>query len=91
MQSQSPKDPLHGKTLQSILEELVASYGWPELGRCVKIKCFLNDPSVSSSLAFLRKTPWAREKVEQLYMTMIKNEMFTKNGGTPIDLDVPEL
>lgn len=61
------KDPLHGKTLQSILEYLVKEIGWPEMGRQVRIKCFTDDPSISSSLKFLRKTPWARKKVEDLY------------------------
>jgi uncharacterized protein (DUF2132 family) len=61
-------NPLHGKTLESILNELVAYYGWPELGRRIRINCFTADPSVSSSLKFLRKTPWARTKVEDLYV-----------------------
>lgn len=66
-------DPLHGKTLQAILEFLVERYGFIELGRRIKINCFANDPSVRSSLTFLRKTPWAREKVERLYVHTIKN------------------
>ncbi len=61
-------DPLHGKTLQAILEFLVEQYGFPELGARIKINCFLKDPSIKSSLTFLRKTPWAREKVELLYL-----------------------
>ena len=61
-------DPLHGKTLQAILEFLVERYGWPELGARIKINCFLKEPSIRSSLTFLRKTPWAREKVELLYL-----------------------
>ncbi len=61
-------DPLHGKTLQAILEFLVARYGWSDLGSRIKINCFLKDPSIKSSLTFLRKTPWAREKVELLYL-----------------------
>lgn len=65
-------NPLHGKTLESILEFLVAEYGWGELGRRINIRCFKSDPSVSSSLKFLRKTPWARAKVEQLYLQRIK-------------------
>jgi len=64
----SSNDPLHGKTLESILEFLVERYGWPELGKKIRIKCFNNDPSIKSSLTFLRKTPWAREKVELLYI-----------------------
>ena len=61
-------NPLHGVTLKAIVEDLVYRRGWQELGDEIKIHCFQNDPSVSSSLKFLRKTPWAREKVEQLYL-----------------------
>jgi uncharacterized protein (DUF2132 family) len=63
-----PNNPLHGKTLENVITELVAHYGWPELGYRIRINCFLADPSVSSSLKFLRKTPWARKKVEELYI-----------------------
>ena len=59
---------LHGKTLEMILTQLVAHYGWPELGYLIRINCFLSEPSIKSSLQFLRKTPWARKKVEDLYM-----------------------
>ncbi|MFD2866584.1 VF530 family protein [Mucilaginibacter antarcticus] len=62
-------NPLHGKTLEAILTELVAKYGFPELGYRIRINCFLEDPSISSSLKFLRKTPWARKKVEDLYVS----------------------
>lgn len=62
------QDPLHGITLKAIVTELVEKYGWEELGSRITIKCFTNDPSISSSLKFLRKTPWARQKVEQLYL-----------------------
>jgi len=64
----SPKDPLHGLTLEAILTQLVEHYGWETLARKIDIRCFKNDPSVKSSLTFLRKTPWAREKVEQLFL-----------------------
>lgn len=64
-------DPLHGITLERMLEVLVARYGWPTMGVRVPIRCFLSDPSVSSSLKFLRKTPWARAKVEGLYLEMV--------------------
>jgi uncharacterized protein (DUF2132 family) len=64
-------NPLQGKTLESILNELVANYGWLELGLTIKIKCFQTDPSIKSSLIFLRKTPWARKKVESLYLDMV--------------------
>ncbi len=67
-----PRNPLHGKTLQSIVEELEAYYGWPALAEQIPIRCFALDPSVNSSLKFLRKTPWAREKVESLYLFMLR-------------------
>jgi len=60
-------DPLHGVTLEMILTQLVAHYGWAELGRRIEIRCFNFDPSIKSSLQFLRRTPWARTKVEELY------------------------
>lgn len=63
-----PQDPLHGITLADLLSDLIETYGWSELGRRVPIKCFMNDPGLSSSLKFLRRTPWARAKVEQLYV-----------------------
>ena len=62
------KDPLHGITLETIVNELVARHGWEELGQLIEIRCFTQDPSVKSSLTFLRKTPWARTKVENLYL-----------------------
>lgn len=63
-----PNDPLHGITLETIVTELVARHGWEELGRRIAIRCFTHDPSLKSSLTFLRKTPWARQKVEDLYL-----------------------
>ena len=68
MNNQHPKDPLHGITLENILTELVEYYGWNKLGRIINIRCFNNDPSIRSSLQFLRRTPWARNKVEDLYL-----------------------
>lgn len=69
-----PNNPLHGKTLLSILEVLVEAYGWEHLGHKIEIRCFNYDPSIKSSLKFLRKTPWARKKVEELYIqTMEKS------------------
>jgi uncharacterized protein (DUF2132 family) len=62
------KDPLHSITLKMMVTQLEEKYGWEELGRCIKIKCFTHDPSLTSSLKFLRKTPWARKKVETLYL-----------------------
>lgn len=68
---QQSKDPLHGVTLQMIVEQLVAFYGFDTLGELVKIKCFTTNPSVKSSLTFLRKTDWARKKVEELYLSSL--------------------
>ena len=67
-QPQHPRDPLHGITLQHIVETLVEKHGWEEMGARIPIRCFLLDPSVKSSLTFLRKTPWARSKVEAWYV-----------------------
>jgi uncharacterized protein (DUF2132 family) len=64
------KDPLHGKTLEMILNELVKCFGWEDLGQHIRINCFNSNPSVQSSLKFLRKTPWARKQVEDLYTRM---------------------
>ena len=74
MSTDQPKNPLHGITLERIVTELVEHFGWPELGQQVKIKCFNENPSVPSSLKFLRKTPWAREKVESLYLFMLREK-----------------
>lgn len=68
MADDQPNNPLHGKTLQNILEDLVEMYGWQELGQRIGIRCFNENPSIQSSLKFLRKTPWARKKVENLYL-----------------------
>ena len=65
-----PRNPLHGLTLEAMVRALEAHYGWEELGRRIAIRCFTHEPSVNSSLKFLRKTPWAREKVEGLYLFM---------------------
>lgn len=65
------RDPLHGVTLERMINELVDHYGWDGLGQRINIRCFTHDPSVKSSLSFLRKTPWAREKVEGLYRAMV--------------------
>jgi uncharacterized protein (DUF2132 family) len=71
--TQSAKDPLHGVTLEAILTALVAQYGWDGLAQRIDIRCFKSDPSIKSSLTFLRKTPWAREKVEALYIRWQKS------------------
>lgn len=68
MSEQQINNPLHGITLEKIVVSLVEHYGWSELGEMIDIRCFNSDPSVKSSLKFLRKTPWAREKVESLYL-----------------------
>ena len=68
------KDPLHGKTLEAIVTELVTHYGWEKLSFEININCFKSNPSIKSSLTFLRKTPWAREKVESLYTYMLRKQ-----------------
>ncbi len=74
MSTPQPKNPLHGITLEQIVTDLVAHFGWPELAARIRINCFAVDPSVASSLKFLRKTPWAREKVEGLYLFMLREQ-----------------
>ncbi|MGM8363135.1 VF530 family DNA-binding protein [Flavobacterium sp. ARAG 55.4] len=68
MEKQTSNDPLHGVTLKTVMEKLVAFYGFDTLGELIKIKCFTDNPSIKSSLTFLRKTDWARKKVEELYI-----------------------
>jgi uncharacterized protein (DUF2132 family) len=75
-----PRNPLHGKTLEAILTELVAHYGWDGLAQRVALRCFISQPSIGSSLKVLRKTPWAREKVEGLYLFMLRD---LRRGGPP--------
>jgi uncharacterized protein (DUF2132 family) len=70
---QTARDPLHGKTLEHIVTTLVEHFGWDELAAHIEIRCFTHDPSVKSSLVFLRKTPWARAKVEQLYVRLMRS------------------
>jgi uncharacterized protein (DUF2132 family) len=72
VKQEQPNNPLHGKTLEFILNELVDFYGWEHLGYKINIRCFNYDPSIKSSLAFLRKTPWARKKVEDLYIEILR-------------------
>ena len=69
--TEQPKNPLHGKTLKSIVEELESEFGWDHMGYLVNINCFKNNPTLKSSLTFLRKTPWARTKVENLWLERI--------------------
>ncbi len=72
MQVVNAKNPLHGITLEGLLKELVAHYGWEDLGQRIDIRCFNHDPNIKSSLIFLRKTPWARDRVEALFVQMRK-------------------
>ena len=76
-------NPLHGLTLEAIVTALAAHYGWEELGQRVQIRCFVLDPSVASSLKFLRKTPWAREKVESLYLYMLREQKRAAHSAQP--------
>ncbi len=71
--SEQANNPLHGKTLEAILNFLVEKYGWEELGSRIPVNCFMQDPSIKSSLTFFRKTPWARKKVEDLYIEALKS------------------
>ena len=80
MNEPQARNPLHGITLEAMLNELVAHFGWPGLGERIAIRCFTSDPSVASSLKFLRKTPWAREKVEGLYLFMRREQARAARG-----------
>jgi len=75
MANEQPNNPLHGVTLEMIMNQLVKRYGWAELGNRIPIKCFTENPSIKSSLKFLRQTPWARKKVEDLYMKSFRGEL----------------
>jgi uncharacterized protein (DUF2132 family) len=72
MNAEQSKNPLHGVTLERMLTDLVTHYGWPALGEAVNIRCFQQDPSIASSLKFLRRTPWARQQVESLYLFTLR-------------------
>jgi uncharacterized protein (DUF2132 family) len=74
MKPSAPNNLLHGITLEMLLTDLVSAYGWEELGRRIPLRCFTHDPSISSSLKFLRRTPWARERVEAAYITWKMSE-----------------
>ena len=76
-----PRNPLHGLTLEAIVSALAAHYGWAGLAEQVPVRCFAVDPSVASSLKFLRKTPWAREKVESLYLFMLREQRRDSRPG----------
>ena len=77
-----PRNPLHGLTLEAIVTALVAHYGWAGLGERIPVRCFTSAPSVASSLKFLRKTPWAREKLESLYLFMLREVGRTARAET---------
>ncbi len=82
MNEEQPNDPLHGVTLKDMITFLVDCYGWEKLGRWTKIRCFVNNPTMNSSLKSLRKTPWARTKVENLYLVTKENQQNkAKRGG----------
>jgi len=85
MHAPQPKNPLHGLTLERLLNELVAHYGWPALAEKVAVRCFQQDPSIASSLKFLRRTPWAREKVESLYLFMRRDIARSERAAGPAD------
>ncbi|HEX5675701.1 MAG TPA: VF530 family protein [Azonexus sp.] len=82
MNMSQPNNPLHGLTLEMILNDLTTHYGWEELGRRIDIRCFNQDPSIASSLKFLRRTPWARAQVEALYLDTVKNLPKTASTAT---------
>ncbi|MFO3735652.1 VF530 family protein [Raoultella ornithinolytica] len=83
---QPSKDPLHGITLEALLNALVAKYGWAELAKRININCFKSDPSIKSSLKFLRRTPWARKEVEDLYIDSLGDSTST---ATPLLAESP--
>jgi uncharacterized protein (DUF2132 family) len=80
MSNEQANNPLHGKTLEMILNQLVERYGWETLGSLINIRCFQENPSIKSSLKFLRTTPWARTKVEDLYVRTVNAPKFFKKG-----------
>jgi len=82
MTTQPSKDPLHGITLEALLTTLVERYGWAELAKHVNINCFKSDPSIKSSLKFLRRTPWARKEVEALYIDSLQDARHAEKGPT---------
>ena len=79
---EQPRNPLHGLTLEEIVRELEAYFGWVELGQRIPVRCFTHDPSINSSLKFLRKTPWAREKVEGLYLFMLREKRRSQGASS---------
>ncbi len=86
MTQEHPKNPLHGVTVAMMLEQLVAHMGWAEMGQIIPVRCFTHDPSIKSSLTFLRKTPWARAKVESLYLDCL-NEFASSTVAPEVPLE----
>jgi uncharacterized protein (DUF2132 family) len=84
-----PRNPLHGLTLQAIVTALQARYGWDGLAERIPVRCFTHDPSIASSLKFLRKTPWARDKVEGLYLFMLRDERRDQRHAASAPAGVP--
>jgi uncharacterized protein (DUF2132 family) len=82
-QPEKKKDPLHGVTLERMVTELSEHFGWKTMGERIKVRCFTSDPSVASSLKFLRKTPWAREKVESMYLFMLREKARNARASSP--------
>ena len=82
--TEQPRNPLHGVTLEAIVRALEAHYGWEALVRQIPVRCFSHDPSVSSSLKFLRKTPWARDKVESLFLFMLREQARGERASGPL-------
>jgi len=81
MTSPQPNNPLHGITLETVLTTLLAHYGWDGLCRLINLQCFFNNPSIKSSLKFLRQTPWARQKVEELFLSLPASGQKSKPGS----------
>ncbi len=78
---EQPRNPLHGLTLQAMLEALVAAYGWDGLGQRIALRCFTHEPSIGSNLKFLRRTPWARDKLESLYLYLLREQRRAAGSG----------
>lgn len=78
-----PGNPLHGITLETMINELVAAFGWEKLGQRIPVRCFTSDPSIASSLKFLRQTPWARTKVERLYLVLLRQRQRRERKAAP--------
>ncbi len=82
--NEQPRNPLHGVTLEAMVRALEAHFGWEALARQIPVRCFTHDPSVRSSLKFLRKTPWARDKVESLYLFMLREQARGERASGPL-------